>query len=76
MKKIRFEKAHPKRTPTATNYKLTKDNDVECVEESLYRSMIGRLLYLTASHPDIPYIVDACARYHLLHDFLILLSTE
>ena len=30
---------------------------------SLYRSMIGRLLYLTASRPDISYSVGMCARY-------------
>ena len=33
------------------------------VEETLYRSMIGSLLYLTASRPDITFSVGVCARY-------------
>ncbi|KAK2389918.1 putative mitochondrial protein [Trifolium repens] len=33
------------------------------VDQSLYRSMIGSLLYLTASRPDITYVVGVCARY-------------
>ena len=33
------------------------------VDSSLYRSMIGRLLYLTASRPNINYSVGVCARY-------------
>ena len=33
------------------------------VDSSLYRSMIGSLLYLTASRPNINYSVGVCARY-------------
>ena len=33
------------------------------VDFSLYRSMIGSLLYLTTSRPDIIYNVGVCARY-------------
>ncbi|KAK2389118.1 secreted RxLR effector protein [Trifolium repens] len=33
------------------------------VDQSLYRSMIGSLLYLTASRPDITYDVGVCVRY-------------
>ncbi|XP_030942249.1 uncharacterized protein LOC115967312 [Quercus lobata] len=33
------------------------------VDPSLYRSMIGSLLYLTASRPDISYSIGVCARY-------------
>ena len=33
------------------------------VEEKLYRSMIETLLYLTLSHFDISFSVEACARY-------------
>src|SRR3954470_14836069 len=33
------------------------------VDQSLYRSMIGSLLYLTASRPDIAFVVGVCARY-------------
>ncbi|KAA0043416.1 F5J5.1 [Cucumis melo var. makuwa] len=33
------------------------------IDHKLYRSMIGSLLYLTASRPDIAYAVGICARY-------------
>ena len=45
------------------NVKLTVDLLGRSVDPSLYRSMIGSLLYLTASRPDISYSVGVCARY-------------
>ena len=47
-----------------TNLKLSKDESGKGVEETLYRSMIGSLLYLTASRLDIAFSVGVCARYH------------
>ena len=40
-------------TPMNTSCKLTKDDESPLVNESMYRSMIGNLLYLTATRPDI-----------------------
>ncbi|GKE62084.1 putative ribonuclease H-like domain-containing protein, partial [Tanacetum coccineum] len=40
---------------------LVKDGDASDVDEHLYRSMIGSLMYLTASRPDIMFAVCACA---------------
>ncbi|XP_024031669.1 uncharacterized protein LOC112094581 [Morus notabilis] len=51
------------RNPMGTNDKLTKDECGMSVDLSLYRSMIGSILYLTASGPDICYSVGVCARY-------------
>ena len=45
------------------NVKLTIDLLGKSVDHSLYRSMIGSLLYLTASRPNISYSVGVCARY-------------
>ena len=45
------------------NVKLTVDLLGKSVDSSLYRSMIGSLLYLTASRLDISYSVGVCARY-------------
>ncbi|GKG29660.1 hypothetical protein Tco_0419558, partial [Tanacetum coccineum] len=41
--------------------KLTKDEDSESVDSTKYRGMIGSLLYLTTSRPDIMFSVCLCA---------------
>ena len=43
--------------------KLSINLNGKDVNETLYRSMIGSLLYLIASRPDIVYSVGVCARY-------------
>ena len=63
MKKFGLDNAKHKRTPAPTHVKLSKDENGVKVEQSLYRSMIGSLLYLTASRPDITFVVGVCARY-------------
>ncbi|CAM8903032.1 unnamed protein product [Rhodiola kirilowii] len=65
IKKFDLEKASHKRTPAATHLKITKDEAGTKVDQTLYRSMIGSLLYLTASRPDIAYAVGVCARYQV-----------
>ena len=47
----------------ATTTKLDKDEQGINVDIKLYRSMIGSLLYLTASRPDIMFSVCLCARF-------------
>ncbi|KAK2410100.1 putative mitochondrial protein [Trifolium repens] len=63
IKKFGMDNATHKRTPAPTHLKLTKDEKGISVDQSLYKSMIGSLLYLTASRPDITYAVGVCARY-------------
>ena len=63
MKKFGLEFASSVRTPMSPNVKLTVDLLRKSIDSSLYRSMIGNLLYLTASRPDISYSVGVCARY-------------
>ena len=46
-----------------THAKITKDSVGIVVDHKLYRSMIGSILYLMASKPDITYAVGTCARY-------------
>ncbi|GJV24211.1 putative ribonuclease H-like domain-containing protein [Tanacetum coccineum] len=48
-----------------TNKALLKDEEAEDVDVHLYRSMIGSLMYLTASRPDIMFAVCACARFQV-----------
>ena len=47
----------------STTTKLSKDASGKDVEQKLYRRMVGSLLYLTTSHPDISFSVESCARY-------------
>ncbi|GJU04624.1 retrovirus-related pol polyprotein from transposon TNT 1-94 [Tanacetum coccineum] len=53
----------PMKTPMSSDTKLTKDEECESVDSTKYRSMIGSLLYLTASRPDIMFSVCLCARF-------------
>ena len=63
VKRFGLVKAAYARTPMAANAKLTNDPSGESVDVTLYRSMIGRLLYLTASRPDIAFSIGVCSRF-------------
>ena len=63
VKKFSLESTSSVKTLISPNVKLTVDLLGKSVDSSLYRSMIGSLLYLTASRPDISYNVRECARY-------------
>ena len=63
VKKFGLESASPVRTPMSPNIKLTVDLLGKSIDSYLYRSMIGSLLYFTASRPNISYNVGVCARY-------------
>nr|GEX94780.1 putative ribonuclease H-like domain-containing protein [Tanacetum cinerariifolium] len=52
-------------TPIDTEKPLLKDPDGEDVDVHTYRSMIGSLMYLTLSRPDIMFAVYACARFQM-----------
>ena len=63
MKRFGLKKAKSFKTPMSTMLKLSKDESGVSVDPTLYRSMIGSLLYITASCPDICYSVGVCTRY-------------
>jgi hypothetical protein len=63
VKKFGMENACHHITPAATYLKLTKDEKGIVANQSLYKSMIGSLLYLTSSRLDITFVVGVCARY-------------
>ncbi|GKA79467.1 retrovirus-related pol polyprotein from transposon TNT 1-94 [Tanacetum coccineum] len=50
-------------TPMIENKKLDEDLQGKQVDATLYRGMIGSLMYLTASRPDLNYAVCLCAWY-------------
>nr|GFA32844.1 uncharacterized mitochondrial protein AtMg00810-like [Tanacetum cinerariifolium] len=50
-------------TPMIEKSKLDEDLQGKPVDATLYRDMIGSLMYLTSSRPDLIYAVCLCARY-------------
>ncbi|GJT76369.1 retrovirus-related pol polyprotein from transposon TNT 1-94 [Tanacetum coccineum] len=50
-------------TPLVEKRKLDEDLQGKQIDATLYRSMIGSLMYLTSSRPDLIYAVCLCARY-------------
>ncbi|GJY51213.1 putative ribonuclease H-like domain-containing protein [Tanacetum coccineum] len=65
LKKFDFASVKTASTPKETNKALVKDKEAEDVDVHIYRSMIGSLMYLTASRPDIMFAVCACARFQV-----------
>nr|GEU95357.1 hypothetical protein [Tanacetum cinerariifolium] len=63
LKKFGFSTAKTASTPMKPNKVLVKDAKAKDVDVHLYRSMIGSLMYITASRPDITFVVCACARF-------------
>ena len=61
LKKFDLEAVKPLSTPMATSTKLDIDEQGKQVDIRKYRGMIGSLLYLTASRPDIMFSVYLCA---------------
>jgi hypothetical protein len=63
--------AKPVSTPMSTTIALDSNEDGELIDQREYKSMIGSLLYLTATQPDIQFIVCFCVRFqasqHTLH---------
>ncbi|GJZ66706.1 putative ribonuclease H-like domain-containing protein [Tanacetum coccineum] len=65
LKKFGFTDVKTTSTPMEPHKPLLKDVDGEDVDEHLYRSIIGSLMYLTSLRPDIIFAVCACARYQV-----------
>nr|GFB45306.1 hypothetical protein [Tanacetum cinerariifolium] len=53
----------PVDTPMVEKSKLDEDREGNAVDPSHYHGMIGTLLYLTASRPDLQFAICMCARY-------------
>nr|GEW70210.1 Gag-Pol polyprotein [Tanacetum cinerariifolium] len=63
LKKYCFESCDPVDTPMVEKSKLDEDKEGKAVDPSHYHGMIGTLLYLTASRPDLQFAICMCARY-------------
>nr|GEV03610.1 putative reverse transcriptase, RNA-dependent DNA polymerase [Tanacetum cinerariifolium] len=63
LKKYGFESCDLVDTPIVENSKLDEDKEGKAVYPSHYCGMIGTLLYLTTSRPDLQFAICMCARY-------------
>ena len=63
LKKFGMEHCKPVSIPMTTGCKLSKDDESKEVDKKLYRSMIGSLLYVTTSRPDVMHAVGLVARF-------------
>ncbi|GJX81030.1 putative ribonuclease H-like domain-containing protein [Tanacetum coccineum] len=63
-------------TPVDLEKPLVKDGDVDDVDVHLYRSLIGSLMYLTTSRPDIMFAVCAYARFQVTPKTSYLLAVK
>nr|GEU32230.1 putative ribonuclease H-like domain-containing protein [Tanacetum cinerariifolium] len=63
--KFGFSSVKSASTPMETHKPLSKDAGGTNVDVYLYRSMIGSLMYLTSSRPDIMFAVCACSRFQV-----------
>ncbi|GKD65474.1 putative ribonuclease H-like domain-containing protein [Tanacetum coccineum] len=65
LNKFSFSDVKTARTPMETQKALLQDVDSKDVDEHLYRLMIGSLMYLTSSRPDIMFAICSCARFQV-----------
>ncbi|GJR76638.1 retrovirus-related pol polyprotein from transposon TNT 1-94 [Tanacetum coccineum] len=63
LKKYGMESSDPVDTPMMEKSKLDEDTQGKAIDPIHYHRMIGTLMYLTASRPDLTFVVCMCARY-------------
>ena len=63
LKKFGMEYCKPVNTPMQTKCKLRKYDDLKSTDQRQYMSMIGSLLYVTASRLDVMHVVGKVARF-------------
>jgi hypothetical protein len=63
LKRFRMEYCKPVITPMQTSCKLSKDDDSKSTDQRQYGSMIGSLLYVTASRPNVMQVVGQVTRF-------------
>ncbi|GKB21768.1 retrovirus-related pol polyprotein from transposon TNT 1-94 [Tanacetum coccineum] len=63
LKKYGMESSDPVDTPMVNKSKLDEDPQGKAVDLTHYRGMVGTLMYLTSSKPDLTFVVCMCARY-------------
>nr|GEX33896.1 hypothetical protein [Tanacetum cinerariifolium] len=68
LKKYDMESNDPVDTPMVKKSKLDEDTQGKAINPTHYHGMVGTLMYLTASRPDLTFVVCMCARFHFIKE--------
>ena len=63
LRKFQMDKSKPVSTPMSLNEKLKQDDGAEKADAELYRRLVGSLIYLTNTRPDIIHAVNVVSRF-------------
>jgi hypothetical protein len=63
IKRFCMEECNPTETPIPLGTKLSKNDEGPIVHPTLYKSLVGSLLYLTATRPNIMYATSLVSRF-------------
>jgi hypothetical protein len=63
LKKFNMADCNPVSTPCITGLKLSKVGEGKLVNSTMYRSLVGNLMYLTATRPDLAYAISLVSRF-------------
>ncbi|XP_028108038.1 uncharacterized protein LOC114306914 [Camellia sinensis] len=74
--KFQMKDCNPVNTLSECGLKLNKDNGGTKVDNTLYKQIVGSLMYLTATRPDIMYAVSVISRYMECSTKIHLLATK
>ncbi|XP_048228654.1 uncharacterized mitochondrial protein AtMg00810-like [Ricinus communis] len=61
--KFQMQDCNPVYTPAETSLKLVKDPDGVKIDSTLYKQIVGSLMYLTSTRPDIMFVVSLISRF-------------
>jgi hypothetical protein len=63
LERFRMDDCTPVQVPIIPGTKLTRDGEGEKIDSTYYKQMIGSLMYMTATRPDLTYAVSLISRF-------------
>ncbi|KAM1447548.1 hypothetical protein ACFXTO_006639 [Malus domestica] len=63
LERFNMDQCNPVHNPVVPGFKLAKDEDGVRIDSTLYKQMVGSLMQLTATRPDLMFIVSLISKY-------------